>query len=77
MANLSAEAIEKWKRKRKITTIIFTIQTLFLGFEYSVTFLTLWLYLKNLVKPELPKVWYGFVSVAYLVGSLSMALVVK
>lgn len=34
--------------------------------EYNITFLTLWLYLKTLVKVEDPELIYGLVSVSYL-----------
>ena len=76
MKNLSEAELEKWKQKRKKTVIVFTIETLILGFEYSVTFLTLWLYIENMVKPPSPKVYYGAISVAYLLGSLIFSVVI-
>ena len=37
--------------------------------EYSLTFLTLWLYIKEMVNTDIPKLYYGVVSVSYMVAS--------
>ncbi|XP_047145622.1 uncharacterized protein LOC105846705 [Hydra vulgaris] len=56
---------KKWIKKRKHTAIAFAIQSLILGIEYSVTLSTLWLYIKELVNTESPKLFYTLVSVMY------------
>ncbi|XP_057289463.1 uncharacterized protein LOC130612180 [Hydractinia symbiolongicarpus] len=61
---------KRWERKRKLTTIAFALECLFLGMEYSVTFLTLWLYLRELVQTSSPKLFYSFISAAYLVAGV-------
>ncbi|XP_047145547.1 uncharacterized protein LOC124818582 isoform X1 [Hydra vulgaris] len=59
---------EKWFKKRKYTTIAFAIQSLILGMEYSVILSTLWLYIKELVDTESPKLFYTLVSFIYIVS---------
>ena len=54
--------------------IVFIIEILFIGFEYSATFLTLWLYIENIVKPKSPKVYYSAISGSYLLGSLLFSM---
>lgn len=61
---------KRWERRRKLTTIAFALECLFLGMEYSVTFLTLWLYLKDLVQTSSPKLFYSLISAAYLVAGV-------
>jgi len=65
-----------WLHKRKVTTRVFLVQTFLLGVEYSVFFLTLWLYIKTLVKPENPKVVYSVVSTAYLCSSVILSAII-
>ena len=76
----NANLFELWKKKRNLTTIAFTTQSLLLGMEYSITFLTLWLYLKALVSEENANLFYGLVSASYLlmavVCSLALSAVV-
>lgn len=67
---------KEWQKHRKMTTIAFTIQQVLLGAEYSITFLTLWLYLKTLVKVENPKLMYGIISASYLLSATAASLVV-
>ena len=70
------ESIEppiEWLRLRKRTVILFTIESLLVGMDYSLTFLTLWLYIKTLVKPEKPTVCYSIVSAAFLAASLILS----
>ena len=40
--------IKLWEKKRYWTTKAFTMECVMLGMEYSVTFLTLWLYIKGI-----------------------------
>ena len=71
---------EVWEKYRKLTTVAFAIQDVLLGVEYSITFLTLWLYLKELVEVENPELMYGLKSASYLlfatVASLFMGRLV-
>ena len=68
MAVLTEEHHVEWARRRKITLITFVVQSCCLGMEYSVTFLTLWLYIKELVKPNNPQLYYGLISASYITG---------
>ena len=69
--------LEEWKRKRKRTTIGFCIVGLALGMEYAVTFTTLWLYLKTLVKTSHPYIFYSFISASYFVMTIISSLIVS
>ncbi|XP_065651382.1 uncharacterized protein LOC124818582 isoform X2 [Hydra vulgaris] len=59
---------ESWLIKRKYTTIAFAVQSLILGMEYSVTLSTLWLYIKELVNTESPKLFYTLISFIYILS---------
>lgn len=61
---------EEWLKLRKKTTILFVIESLLIGMDFSLTFLTLWLYINTLVKPKTPRVYYSIISAAFLVASL-------
>ena len=67
---------KQWEQHRKSTTLIFAIESAVMGMEYSVTFLTLWLYIKDLVKPDHPKVYYGVISACYMFSSILSSLIV-
>ena len=67
--------LEQWEKKRFSTVIAFAVQSLFLGIEYSFTFLTLWPYIKLYVKPESPKVMYGIISACYLTSGIISSLI--
>merc|ERR1712050_14494 len=54
---------------RKKTAVVFTIQMILLGMDYFVTFLTLWMYIKELVITKHPLVYFGVVSVSYVLSS--------
>ncbi|XP_065651384.1 uncharacterized protein LOC105843519 isoform X4 [Hydra vulgaris] len=60
---------KKWIFKRKLTIIAFSIQSIILGMEYSLTFLTLWLYIKEMINTSYPKFYYTLVSISYLFSS--------
>lgn len=75
MAHENDSNLEQWERKRFSTLIAFAIQSLFLGIEYSFTFLTLWPYIKLYVKPESPKVMYGIISACYLTSGIISSLI--
>ena len=74
--SLTQQQFKQWAQRRESTTILFAFETLIMGMEYSVTFLTLWLYLKDRVKPEHPKVYYGVISVSYMFTSILSSLIV-
>ena len=65
---------ELWKRKRFTTYISFLISNLLLGMEYSLTFVTLWLYLTEVVHTEEPELYYNLISSAYLVSGIAISL---
>ena len=73
---LTTVECNRWKQRRRVTTISFMIESLLIGMEYSVTFLTLWVYINDLVKPKLPKVYYGIVSSAYLISSVIFSVLI-
>lgn len=66
-----AEPTETWLRKRILTSRIYAVQLLLLGVEYSVVFITLWVYINTLVDTDNPKIIYSFASAAYLVSSIT------
>ncbi|XP_065651737.1 major facilitator superfamily domain-containing protein 8 isoform X3 [Hydra vulgaris] len=67
--NLNTRHHEKWLKKRKLTFIAFSIQLIIVGIEYSFTILTLWSYIKKMITTDTPKLYYGVVSVSYMVAS--------
>ena len=71
-----SEEYKRWEKRRRWTTIAFTIESLLIGMEYSVTFLTLWLYIKDLLKPKYPKTYYAIISACYLSSGVILSLIV-
>ena len=71
--NIQNQAVptEAWLRKRTVTSRIYAVQLLLLGIEYSVVFITLWVYVNTLVDTDHPKIIYSFASAAYLVSSIA------
>ena len=67
---------QKWLLKRRYSTFVFSLQSLVLGMEYSLTFLTLWLYIKEMVATDNPKLYYAIVSISYLVSSTAFTPVI-
>ena len=72
MAPLSTEDYQAWLKMRKYTLIIFLIESLLIGMDVSVTFLTLYMYLKEMVKTDNPLVYYGFITVMFYIPSLTL-----
>ena len=64
-----------WLRKRKRTFIGFVVQTLALGMEYSLTFITLWMYLKEVLKTEYLLFFYSAISSVYLISQVVMSVI--
>ncbi|XP_047130893.1 uncharacterized protein LOC105849736 [Hydra vulgaris] len=67
--DLNAQQNEKWLRKRKLTFIAFSIQMVIIGIEYTLTLLTLWLYIKGMINTNSPKLLYSIVSVSFMLAS--------
>ncbi|XP_012561291.2 uncharacterized protein LOC105846782 isoform X1 [Hydra vulgaris] len=67
--HLNTQPPNKWMQKRKYTFIAFSIQIIIIGMEYSLTFLTLWLYIKEMMNTKTPKLFYSLVSVSYMLTS--------
>ena len=61
---------EKWLRKRTVTTRVYAAQMVLLGIEYSVVYITLWVYIKTLVNTDNPEMIYSLAAAAYLVSSI-------
>lgn len=68
--------LQKWERKRLWTTRAFILECVMLGMEYSVTFLTLWLYIKTLIDTEYPKIFYSLVASSYLLAAVVFSVIV-
>ncbi|XP_065651030.1 uncharacterized protein LOC105849173 isoform X2 [Hydra vulgaris] len=66
--NLNTIQHEKWLQKRKYTFIAFSIQMVVIGMEYSLTIITLWLYIKEMINTSSPKLYYGLVSLSYMLA---------
>jgi len=66
---------KEWQRKRKYTFIGFFCQAVCLGMEYSLTFITLWLYLDDVMKVENTKFFYSIISAAYLLSQVVSSVV--
>ncbi|XP_047140587.1 uncharacterized protein LOC124815820 [Hydra vulgaris] len=56
--------------KRKCTFIAFSLQLFVIGMEYSMTFLTLWSYINEMINTNTPKIYYSAVSVSYMLASI-------
>lgn len=61
--------ILEWKGRRTKTFIAFICESVALGMEYSLTFITLWLYLESIHTTQ-PKMFYGLISAAYLLSQI-------
>ena len=58
-----------WKRQRKLTKYVFVIEAFLLGLEYSISFLTLWVYLEQVTDTlNQQKKFYSLISVAYFIS---------
>lgn len=68
--------LKAWEKKRYWTTKAFTLECVMLGMEYSVTFLTLWLYIKEMVNTDQPKLFYSLVASSYLIAAVILSVVI-
>ena len=77
MYTISKFDLKTWKKKRTRTFTVFCIVVLFLGMEYSMTFTTLLLYLKNMnLKESNLDVFYAAISAAYYISSIISSLII-
>ena len=53
--------------------IIFIFQTILTGMDLSLTMVTLWLYLKELVKPNNPSLYYSLISCSFILASITFS----
>ena len=72
---LSSNDFKKWKWKRKLTMIVFVMECFLLGMELSITILTTWLYIKELVKPSNPIMFYSFTASSYHISGIFFSLI--
>ena len=64
------KTLSEWQGRRSKTFIGFLCQAVALGMEYSLTFITLWLYLTEMVHTTHPKLYYSAVSASYLLSQV-------
>lgn len=57
---------DRWRRKRKLTTIAFGVQNVLLGWDYGLVFINLWIYIEKVVKADRPKICYSVILVSYI-----------
>ncbi|XP_057306561.1 uncharacterized protein LOC130644822 [Hydractinia symbiolongicarpus] len=72
----SGKDIKRWEKKRQRTFIAFIFQAIGLGMEYSLTFITLWLYLEDTLKASHLKLFYSLISAAYLTAQVVSSIVI-
>ena len=68
--------VHRWEQKRSTTIKAFVLECAALGMEYSVTFLTLWLYVTTLVVTDKPKVFYSIISASYLLSAVLFSILI-
>ena len=68
--------MKKWEEKRRMTFYVFIYQTFITGVEYSIVFLTLWIYITTLVPTDHPKLFYGLVSASSMLPGFILSGVV-
>ena len=60
-----------WKRQRKLTKYVFFVEAFLLGLEYSISFLTLWVYLEQVTDTlNQQKTFYSLTSAAYFISPI-------
>jgi len=69
MYGLEDDVWQKWKFRRRNTVIAFLIMGVSIGIDFLVVLNTLFLYLRDVVKAELPEVWYGVIYASFFVSS--------
>lgn len=56
-------------------TIIFSLQCFCIGIDYSSSFISVWPYLKNMIKPESPKYFYLAICSSYHISAIVMSII--
>ena len=74
MASMDDMEHETWLRKRRHTFIAYLIETCALGMEYSLTFITLWMYLKDVIQTKDLNFFYSSISAVYLISQVRLFL---
>ena len=62
--------LTEWKKKRESTYRVFCILAIFLGAEYSMIVPSLWFYLKDVVKTDHIKFYYGTAFAIYYIAPI-------
>ena len=73
--DLTAEKWNKWRRKRKNTVYSFLIICVVGGIDYSIVFVTLYIYLKTQVKTDKTNLYYGLKIAVYSCLSTLLGLI--
>ena len=68
--------MKKWEEKRRMTFYVFIYQTFITGVEYSIAFLTLWIYITTLVPTDHPKLFYGLIAASSILPGFILSGVV-
>ena len=77
MARLKGEALQAWKKKRKMCFISFNMFIFLNGMEYTMNITTLWLYLKHIVPNNGERrIFYGLILAAYIVSAIISGVVI-
>ena len=69
--------LTEWKKKRESTYRVFCILAIFLGAEYSMIVPSLWFYLKDVVKTDHIKIYYGTAFAIYYIASIFSGLTIS
>lgn len=62
----NVHSYQTWLIKRKHTAIGFGLHYVFIGFEFSIVLVNLWLYIETLVQPHHMKLYYSLISFSYI-----------
>ena len=71
----SDNSFEIWKRKRKITTIIFYCSGIILGLEYSAVVLSLWFYMNDTIKVKHAPIYYSVTMTSMALSAILSSVV--
>ena len=66
---LTQHTWEAWQRKRRHTLIGTIMIGVTIGIDCSIVMSTLFYYLRDLVKTDQPKLWYGLIIACFFVSS--------
>ena len=62
--------LESWKRKRKITFVVYVLQYFVSGMEVSINMGTLWIYVSTLINTERRGLFYGLINAAIFLPTI-------